>query len=236
LRVGTRSRVSAGRSGTGEATRRPTCRRLGGASRRDFWGATQRRARRRRSNRAMPVRPGVSSFAADGEPRFRAIRDRAHGAGGGTRGTPSRGSFVLTRGLAGRGGARAYAQHSPRERTARERSRESSARAGNYVARCETPLSEAKCRGGTSFRENANSHKIRPFTNQNARFADERFLVEISRRRRFCPGWNRGNGDFFFAADVTLTLTRCLRGASALVSTRSRARPRWPWTRPARGR
>jgi len=35
--------------------------------------------------------------------------------------------------------------------------------------------------GGTSFRENANAHKIRPFTNQNARFADERFLVEISR-------------------------------------------------------
>ena len=82
---------------------------------------------RERADRARAG--GVSSFAADGEPSFRAIRDRAHGAGGGTRGTPSRGSFVLTRGLAGRGGARAYAQHSPRERTARERSRESSARA-----------------------------------------------------------------------------------------------------------
>jgi hypothetical protein len=236
LRVGTRSRVSAGRSGTGEATRRPTCRRLGGASRRDFWGATQRRARRRRSNRAMPVRPGVSSFAADGEPRFRAIRDRAHGAGGGTRGTPSRGSFVLTRGLAGRGGARAYAQHSPRERTARERSRESSAR-GQLCSKMRDATVGSQVSGGERRFEKTPMHT--KFDRSRTRTRVSRTNDFSSRFRvntRFCPGWNRGNGDFFFAADVTLTLTRCLRDASALVSTRSRARPRWPWTRPARGR
>ena len=188
--------MSTGRSGTGEATRRPTCRRLSGASRRDFWGATRRRARRRRSNRAMPVRPGVSSFAADGEPRFRAIRDRAHGAGGGTRGTPSRGLFRSHPRGAGRGGARAYAQHSPRERTARERSRESSARAGNYVARCETPLSEAKCRGGerrfektpihTKFDRSRTRTRVSRTNDFSSRFRVWRFLSGVEpRERRF---------------------------------------------------
>ena len=56
------------------------------------------RARCRRWNRGMRVRPGVSSFAADGDLRFRAIRyPPALGAGGGTRGMPSAGSFGLSR-------------------------------------------------------------------------------------------------------------------------------------------
>ena len=84
---------------------------------------------------------------------------------------------------AGRGGARAYAQHSPRERTARERSRESSARAGNYVARCETPLSEAKCRGG-----NVVSRKRQFTQNSTVREPERAFRGRTISRRDFACG------------------------------------------------
>lgn len=184
----------------------------------------------------MPVRPGVSSFAADGEPSFRAIRDRAHGAGGGTRGTPSRGLVRShPRFSRERGSARVCTALASSAHCARTQSRELRAR-GQLCSKMRDATVGSQVSGERRFEKTPIHTKFDRSRTRTRVSRTNDFSSRFRVNTRFCPGWNRGNGDFFFAADVTLTLTRCLRDASALVSTRSRARPRWPWTRPARGR
>ena len=116
-----------------------------------------------------------------------------------------------------RGSARVCTALASRTHCARTQSRELRAR-GQLCSKMRDATVGSQVSGGERRFEKTPIHTKFDRSRTRTRVSRTNDFSSRFRVWRFCPGWNRGRGDFFFAADVTLTRTDAMPPRSSLLA------------------